>query len=589
MSAPSFSIIIPTFQRRDVVCDAVRAIAQVEYAGPLELLVVVDGSTDGSAEALAAIPCPFPIRIIVQENAGLAATRNRGAAAAGGEILLFLDDDMICRRDIVAQHASSHANGADAVLGHIPLDPASPPGLLAEGVGKWAEARAAALSAGAPLSLFDLLGGHLSVRREVFEAVGGFDQAFTAGGTYGNEDFDFGVRLLERFRVCFNPQAVAFQRYVVTPRHHLRQYFQAGSADVAFARKHPERAEELFRLHEASSWKARAVLRPLAGFAWATAAVREAAIVLARIDRRLPRALRPLAAKLFFAARDLVYWSGVHVAGGIPSSRQALVLCYHALIDLSGDPVLADYGLPPGRFIRQIERLLGRGFVFITPDEFAAALEDRGRLPAKAVLLTFDDCYAELADAAQRILLPRGIRALAFAVSGMASGTNEWDNIAGSRTLRLLDETGLRELDTSGVEVGCHSRTHRPLTAVPAAELPGETSGAANDLEHIRLPRPRFFAYPHGEHDRRSEAAVREAGFLAAFGLRQARVRSGDDRYALARVEILARDSGWRFWLKTTWPRASLVLEARHLMVRARRSVRRRLGMAPPQAGKSSG
>jgi len=185
--------------------------------------------------------------------------------------------------------------------------------------------------------------------------------------------------------------------------------------------------------------------------------------------------------------------------------------------------------------------------------------------------------------------LPRRIRALAFAVSGMASGTNEWDNIAGSRTLRLLDETGLRELDTSGVEVGCHSRTHRPLTAVPAAELPGETSGAANDLEHIRLPRPRFFAYPHGEHDRRSEAAVREAGFLAAFGLRQARVRSGDDRYALARVEILARDSGWRFWLKTTWPRASLVLEARHLMVRARRSVRRRLGMAPPQAGKSSG
>jgi len=162
VSVPSFSIIIPTFQRRDVVCDAVRAIAQVEYAGPLELLVVVDGSTDGSAEALAAIPCPFPIRIIVQENAGLAATRNRGAAAAGGEILLFLDDDMICQRDIVAQHASSHANGADAVLGHIPLDPASPPGLLAEGVGKWAEARAAALSAGAPLSLFDLLGGHLS-------------------------------------------------------------------------------------------------------------------------------------------------------------------------------------------------------------------------------------------------------------------------------------------------------------------------------------------------------------------------------------------------------------------------------------------
>jgi glycosyltransferase involved in cell wall biosynthesis len=577
VSAPSFSIIIPTFQRRDVVCDAVRAIAQVEYAGPLELLVVVDGSTDGSAEALAAIPCPFPTRIIVQENAGLAATRNRGAAAAGGEILLFLDDDMICQRDIVTQHASSHANGADAVLGHIPLDPASPPGLLAEGVGKWAEARAAALSAGAPLSLFDLLGGHLSVRREVFDAVGGFDQAFTAGGTYGNEDFDFGVRLLERFRVCFNPQAVAFQRYVVTPRHHLRQYFQAGSADVAFARKHPERAEELFRLHEALSWKARAVFRPLAGIAWATVAVREAAIVLARIDRRLPRALRPLAAKLFFAARDLVYWSGVHAAGGIPRSRQALVLCYHALIDLSGDPVLADYGLPPGRFIRQIERLLGHGFVFITPDEFAAALEGRGRLPAKAVLLTFDDCYAELADAAQRILLPRGIRALAFAVTGMASGTNEWDNIAGSRTLRLLDETGLRDLVASGVEVGCHSRTHRPMPGLSVQELPVETSGAAEDLADQGLPRPRFFAYPHGESNENGRAAVREAGFFAAFGLRRGRAGPTSARYDLPRVEILARDGPARFWLKTRWPKLSLLLDWRPIVRHQRRRVTARL------------
>jgi glycosyltransferase involved in cell wall biosynthesis/peptidoglycan/xylan/chitin deacetylase (PgdA/CDA1 family) len=589
METPSFSIVVPTFQRRDVVRDALRAISRIEYAGRLEVIVIVDGSTDGTVEAVEAVDCPFPTTILFQENAGPARARNRGAAEAGGSILLFLDDDMISDPQIVHEHARSHGAGADAVLGHIPLDPASPPGVLADGVRKWAESRAAKLANGAPITLFDLLGGHLSVRREVFDALGGFDQAFTAGGSYGNEDIDFGARLVAAHRIVFNPNAIAWHRYVVTPGAHMRQYFQAGQAAVDFNRKHSVLGQDLFDLFGVRTLRTRFFLRPLASAHWVVQTARKAAVALAGLYLSVPAFLRPVVRKLFFNARDLVYWSGVHSRGGVPRSRSALILCYHAIADLAGDPVLSDYGIAPKIFEKQLDQLLARGRTFISPGEFAALIDGSGRVPANALLLTFDDCYCELSEVARSLLAPRGIRAVAFAVSGMASGTNEWDNSAGSQTLRLLDETGLRELATSGVEVGSHSRTHRPLTAVPAAELPGETSGAASDLEHIRLPRPRFFAYPHGEHDRRSEAAVREAGFLAAFGLRRARARSGDDRYALARVEILARDSGWRFWLKTTWPRASLVLEARHLMIRGRRSVRRRLGMGPGQAGKPSG
>jgi len=557
VKAPSFSIIVPTFERREVVCDAVRAIARIGYPGSLELIVVVDGSTDGTAEALRTIECRFPTNIVVQENRGLAQARNRGAAEASGSILLFLDDDMICEPDIVRRHADSYAAGADAVLGHIPLDPASPPGVLAEGVREWAEARAATLSSGAPLTLFDLLGGHLSVRREVFDALGGFDQTFTAGGTYGNEDIDFGTRLIAAYTIVFNRQAVAWHRYVVSPRAHMRQYFEGGCADVDFARKHPELGQQLFELHGARSWRARLILRPLASLGWPVALARTGAIALAKRYDRLPSALRPPAKRLFFAARDLVYWFGVRSRGGIPRSRRLLILCYHAIADLSGDPVLADYGLPPVRFAKQLDALLARGFTFVSPDALAALIAGRARLPARAALLTFDDCYAELAEVARTILAPRGIPAIAFAVSGMASGTNEWDNSAGSLTLRLLDAAGLREIGVSGVEVGCHSRTHRPLPQLDHVDLEAETAGAMTDLAAMGVPTPRYFAYPFGLRDARAKAAVAHAGFAAGFGLRSGCATAGSDRFDLPRVEILARDTGWRFHLKTAWPRVA--------------------------------
>jgi glycosyltransferase involved in cell wall biosynthesis len=310
-AAPSFSIVIPTFQRRNVVCDSVRSLLACGYEGDLELIVVVDGSTDGTATALAELKPAFPFRIVEQENSGAAVARNRGAALAKGEILLFLDDDMMAAPGLVRQHALSHSAGADAVLGHIPLDPESPPSFLSRGVARWAEDRMKHLKAGGELTLFDLLTGQLSVRRELFEALGGFDEAFTSGGQFGDEDLDFGVRLLGRGGVVFNPDAVSFQRYVVTPRQLLRQWSDAGRADVLFAAKHPGHAAQLYALHGGDRPLNRFALRPLAAIPGAGAAAEAAGIWIADRHDSLPDALRGTASRLFRISRDLVYWTGV--------------------------------------------------------------------------------------------------------------------------------------------------------------------------------------------------------------------------------------------------------------------------------------
>jgi peptidoglycan/xylan/chitin deacetylase (PgdA/CDA1 family) len=315
-------------------------------------------------------------------------------------------------------------------------------------------------------------------------------------------------------------------------------------------------------------------------------AIATAAAGLAEREAGLPRMLRRSVARLFATARDIVYWRAVRRAGGIPSDERVLVLCYHAVTDLSGDPILSEYGVAPKAFAAQLDRLSKRGFTFISPDEFESLLTGGGRVPPRSALLTFDDCYEELSGIARDILEVRQIRGIAFAVSGMESGTNEWDQRIGARRLRLLDKDGLLELSRRGVEVGCHSRSHIPLPQLADSDLADETRGAADELASLGLPRPRFFAYPHGVHDERARAAASAAGFAAAFALIPSRASPRSDRFAIPRIEILARDTGWRFWLKTACPALSVMLHPDPVHVRARRRIGRILhGLRARPAG----
>ncbi|HEY1386705.1 MAG TPA: glycosyltransferase [Dongiaceae bacterium] len=553
--SPSFSIVIPTYQRRDVVCSAVKALSRLQYDGEVELIVVVDGATDGTEDALKAVATPFPLTVLSQRNSGAAAARNTGARSARHDILLFLDDDMIARPNLLAEHARSYADGADAVLGHMPLSPESPENFLSRGVADWTNERRDRLAQSDALSLFDLLTGQLSVRRSVFEACGGFDPRFTQGGSFGDEDLDFGSRLLEGgWRIVFNPDAVTEQLYVVSYEANLRQWRQAGRADVAFARKHPERARELFELHGAQYLFAKRFMIPSGRVRGFAVFVGRLALMLARREFRRPR-LRGFAEWLFFLARDLLYWRGVQEAGGMPADNPVLVLCYHAVADLSDDQILRDYGMPKQLLVQQLDALIRRGCTFLSGEEFERYRVGKAGVPRNAVLLTFDDCYVDLLAEAAPLLRARGIPAVAFAVTGLATHSNEWDQRIGTRALATLDSGGLAALRTFGFEIGAHSRTHPELPKLDQAALRSEVSGSAADFAGMNLPQPRFFAYPYGECNDDVRGAVAGAGFSAGFSLVANRFRRGMDSMVVPRIEILRRDAGWRFALKTLFPR----------------------------------
>jgi peptidoglycan/xylan/chitin deacetylase (PgdA/CDA1 family) len=390
----------------------------------------------------------------------------------------------------------------------------------------------------------------MSLPRTIFHRLGGFDTTFTRRGTFGNEDLDFGYRLLgEGYHIVFNPNAVSWQYYVVKPHQYLRQWYQAGQADVALVRKHPDQVAAIFPPKRVKRWINRCLWRPLLGLPLLGALLARAMrwLTLALVDCGAQGALM---ARLFYEVKTVEYWRGVRSAGGIPQPRPLRVLAFHAIRDLAGVPVLESYGIPPDLFRRHLDRLRRAGFQFVDANEFLRFLHGQGGLPRRPLLLTFDDGYTGMLDIVLPILEEKGIPAVMFAVSGRLGGVNQWEETTGAPPLLLLDADGLRKLAESGIEIGAHSRTHCRLTRVSDDELAEEIAGSVADLEQLGLKRPRLFAYPYGEVDPRVCLAVQEVGLQAAFTVNPGCVHRGQDVYQIPRIEILRRDVGWRFWWK---------------------------------------
>ncbi len=553
MSQPSFSIVIPTYERRELVTGALQSLAKLQYAGDWSVCVVVDGSTDDTAEALRALDLPYPLNIIEQDNAGLAAARNAGARHSEGDILLFLDDDMRVAPDLLGQHAAALEPSVVAVAGWIGLDEQSDAGFIAQGVGEWTEGALDGPNASDPFALY---GGHFSVRRNAFEAIGGCEERYTSNGGYGREDTDLAVRLLNHGAIAAAPDARAWQVHNVAPDVMIKRAFEQGRADIHFCRTHPRHAAGLLSGSGASRALDQMVLQWVARIP----GIRAASEWLAKILG---------GAKSFDIARRVHWWAGVQHAGGVPSSKRVLALCYHAIADHSDDPVLAPYSIPPPLFRDHIRSLVRRGFHFVTADTALAVARGLAQVPDRSVLLTFDDGYDDLPAAVNTLLAPHGIPALAFLVSGRLGETNVWDQPAGALPRQLVDWEGAAELRRSGVTLGSHSRFHADLSGLGQDDLRAEIDGPRQDFAAAGLPVPSHFAYPFGEKNAAAKQAVQDAGYAAGWGLADRRVTPASDLYDLPRVMMHSTDTLWRFRFKTRFPTAATIL--RHWPFVARR------------------
>jgi GT2 family glycosyltransferase len=251
------SVVVPTFNRRDIVLRTIETLfAQNFPAAQYEIIVVVDGSTDGSAAALRALQPACRFRVIEQENKGLAGARNTGFRAAESELIVFLDDDMLCDPTLVREHCVAHRPNEAAIgFGAIFLSPDSPPGLAAECFNR--EVGAYYLrhkqNPETPWPRSACAFSNASIPRRVLIGAGGFDERFRM-----REDAELGARLLGAgVEPRYVPAAVAYQFYRKTAGDLIRDAEAFGLSDRLFLRKHPELAGETFlgKIANEPRWK----------------------------------------------------------------------------------------------------------------------------------------------------------------------------------------------------------------------------------------------------------------------------------------------------------------------------------------------
>lgn len=161
MTTPRISVVIAVYNGERFIRDAIISVRAQDYPA-LELIVVDDGSIDGTAAAIAEFP---DVRYAHQANAGQAAALNHGVRLAGGDMLAFNDaDDLWTAGRLAAQlDAFAETPSLDAVFGHVEqfLEPDAPPAVTAA----LTEARRVQPSR---------LHSAMLIRRRAFDSIGAF-------------------------------------------------------------------------------------------------------------------------------------------------------------------------------------------------------------------------------------------------------------------------------------------------------------------------------------------------------------------------------------------------------------------------------
>ncbi len=304
------SVVIPTYQRRRSVERALKALAsQTVPADAYEVVVSIDGSRDGTEEMLERFPARYPLRWVSRPNGGRAAACNAGAEQAGGELLVFLDDDMEPVPGFLAAHLNAHAGDYPrGVVGAAPIrcDDSSPSVVSYRATGFRNKLRALA-EKNSELRFSEVYTGNFSIPRALFFAVGGFDESFRR---YGHEDYELALRLKHRdVALTYDAHALAVQHFEKDFTALARSIFQEGQTAVELAAKHPEALSELplSRLAELSPRVLRRLrwMLPLASL-WSgfpVALIRP----LAHLESRLPTPGHAFYRRAF----DCFYWLGV--------------------------------------------------------------------------------------------------------------------------------------------------------------------------------------------------------------------------------------------------------------------------------------
>lgn len=283
------SVVVPTFDRGPALADTLGRLtdSELDAGDDLEVLVVDDGSALPAQEVVrcarpSSSPPRWPVRWLRQANAGPAAARNAGFRAAAGELVLFVDDDILVPPDLVRAHVMAHrAHPRSVIFGLCPFAPQPDTTPLRRYLEAVPEARSAGPEGLTPMPT--VASGQISVERSQFDAERGVYSSELV--TPAAEEYELAYRLRQRGTpILLASTIVALHDQAVEITGYCRQQYKHGLGCGEAAAKRPDvlGLPELARVIEASG--ARSALKALVS----RPGVRAALLAVARAQERLP-------------------------------------------------------------------------------------------------------------------------------------------------------------------------------------------------------------------------------------------------------------------------------------------------------------
>lgn len=213
---PLVSVIIPAYNAAEFISEALESVLVQTYR-PLEIIVVDDGSRDGTSAVVERFVSKG-VRLILQENAGPSAARNRGIAAATGNYIAFLDADDLWMPETVQKLVSYIVNNPDVRLAFGDAGSFGPEGVLFDSAFKkygFPDLAGRNVVANAFENLFEkgnfILTGTVLVERECLDNVGYFDEKLRYA-----EDADLWVRIALFYKIGCVPEPLMMRRIHAT-------------------------------------------------------------------------------------------------------------------------------------------------------------------------------------------------------------------------------------------------------------------------------------------------------------------------------------------------------------------------------------
>ncbi|MBF0186623.1 MAG: glycosyltransferase [Magnetococcales bacterium] len=248
------SVVIPSYNNRLLLLECLKSLEGQSWpVDRFEVIVVLDGSTDGSKEALLSLKTGYSLTVHTQENRGRASALNAGVARAGGRMLIFTDADIRASTTFIEAHLNALTR-ADASIGPIPLDPDVVSDFVTDPVAEWGKSIQDRMErTSGPTRCTDIFGANIALKTDLFLAIGGYREDLRRA-----EDYALGRALISHgVDIVHAPEAVVYQTFDKTISELFYDTQQDGFYALLFVMEAQEQAETLIlkRWHSVTTAK----------------------------------------------------------------------------------------------------------------------------------------------------------------------------------------------------------------------------------------------------------------------------------------------------------------------------------------------